>query len=210
MKLSEFRKNIFQRFAVRDGGLMEPVGGRFVGRVRTRDAAYGFRMPAGIVGDLSRMVPAPKVLPRSLDATNPPLLYGVPVVAVSSTNGVRQVLTSDGTSTIIYGVMVRPFPINQPTTSNNFGAVGFGPGAVPAPPAIVDVLVSGGIMVLLSGSAAATMGAPVYVWYGAASGTHIVGGWEAGSGTTIALPAQTCTWGGPADGNGIAELLFNM
>jgi hypothetical protein len=53
-------------------------------------------------------------------------------------------------------------------------------------------------------------GAPVFIWVAAASGNHVVGGWEAvaSGANTIQLDAKSY-FNGPPDANGITELVYN-
>jgi hypothetical protein len=183
--------------------------GHFVGRQRTHDVAFQFRMGAGFIGDVNRTHPA-SIEPCNTDPTNPPAAYGLGVVAVASTQSVRQMLATDTALTAIYGVTVRPYPIS-PNSAVLFGSLsnqGFGP--VAPQPGAIDILRSGYIMVKVSGSVAVAKGGAVWVWIAASGGSHVQGGFESASGgtSTIALDAKT-TWNGSADANGIAELCFN-
>src|SRR5262252_1733538 len=78
------------------------------------DAAFTFRMGQGFAGDVTR-IEAASVEPCLIDPTNPPTQYGQPVVLAAASGGVRQVLAGDGALTDIYGITVRPFPLQIPT-----------------------------------------------------------------------------------------------
>lgn len=184
-----------------------------VGRARMADAqnpmAFGFRMGAGVAGTVNRTHPA-SIEAGLNDVTNPVLEFGMPVMVNASANSLRALLTSDTSFTQVYGVSVRPYPFQQ-SSASNYGATTFG-GEAP-PPGAIDALRLGYILVKQRDFAtvAAAKGGTVYVWIAAASGAHVVGGFEAasGGGSTIALPVTT-TWNGPADANGVAEIAFNI
>jgi hypothetical protein len=182
--------------------------GVFVGRARTRDIAFQYRMGAGFVGDVNRTHPA-SIEPTLCDPNTPPTAYGQPVVVVPATNAVRPLIATDTALTAIYGITVRPYPQQQTSLTSVATTVPFGPTPPPTNQPI-DVLRSGYIMVKVSGSVAVAKGGAVFVWIAASSGSHVQGGFEpvASAGNTIALDAKT-TWNGPADSGGIAELSFN-
>jgi hypothetical protein len=199
-------------------GLAAPaiIKARPRGRVRTADVAYGYRMGAGFAGQVTRTHPV-SIEPGILDATTPPTFYGQACMINTAANSVRTVAAGDAALTSIYGVAVRPYPLQQSTTALAYGAVGFATSTTP--PAVaagqpIDVLRQGYILVPLYGGTAATKGAPVFVWYGATGGGHVLGGFEAGAGvSTMALTGYpfTCTFNGPADATtGLVELAFNI
>jgi hypothetical protein len=179
--------------------------GEFVGRCKTRDVAFQFRMGAGFPGDVNRTHPA-SILPCLADPTNPPLLFGEPVVTVAASNGVRALLSSDTALTAIYGITVRPYPSQSSATAFGTGGpdsyYGFPIGAV-------DVLRSGFIMGTLGGSVAATKGLPVNVWIAASTGTHVQGTFEASVTAGSTIPVANAFFNGPADANGVVEIDFN-
>ena len=176
----------------------------------TCDAAFTFRMGAGFVGAVNRSHPA-GIEPCMMDPANPVLQYGLAVMADNAApNGVRSVLASDSALTSIFGIAVRPFPIT-PQAGTNFGAAAFG-SVAPSTFLPLDVLKSGYIMVSLGGVAAALKGAPVFVYYGVSSGSHVQGGFEAAAGANLAAldaSGNRIYFNGPADANGIVELVFN-
>jgi hypothetical protein len=185
--------------------------GTFVGRQRTHDVAFTFRMGAGFTGDVNRSHPA-SIEPALCDPTNPPPAYGTALLAVAGSQGVRGMLASDTAVTAIYGVGVRPYP-QSPNTQTTFGSQSTQPFGTPPPTPNqpIDVLRSGYIMTKVSGSVAVAKGGAVFVWIAASAGSHVQGGFEASTtaGSTIALDSKT-TWNGSADANGIAELAFNL
>lgn len=177
---------------------------------RTRDAqsnAFVYRMPSGIPGDVNRAWAA-TIEPNVYDANNVFSAYGVPVVL--DANGVRPIQAGDAAAAI-YGLLVRPFPTNQQTTTSFFGSSPLGTAAVPPAAGVADVLKRGYMTVQLNGVTASAPGGTVYVWVGAAGGGHVVGGIEAANGgaNTIAMPAN-CYFRGAADASGNVEIAFNL
>lgn len=165
-------------------------------------ASFLYRMPAGIAGDVNRAqhhtVEAQVITPSG--TAGHPTAYGVPVVIDATSHQVRAVAASDA-ATAIYGLLVRPFPANS-----SVDGIGTSTPPLSGP---CDVLRRGYMSVTLA-AGSAVKGAPVYVWAGTATASHIQGGFEAaspGSGLGFAIPAQFM---GPADANGITEISFNI
>jgi hypothetical protein len=88
----------------------------------------------------------------------------------------------------------------------NYGAIGAGGSPALAQP--VDVLTAGYILVPVVG--APVKGGAVFVWCAASGGGHTEGFFEAAAtgGSTAALDVTKYRWNGPADANGIAELVI--
>ena len=192
------------------------MGHKSRGRMNVRDVAFQFRMGAGFAGDANRAHPF-NIEPCLIDSTYPPVNYGVAVMADrAAPNGVRIVQTGDSGLTAIYGITVRPFPLQQQATTN-YGAISLGPGtATPPSSGVIDILKSGYILVQLYGATAATKGGGVWVDTNASGGSgssaHVIGGFQAASGSgLVALDASfgRIYFNGPADANGIVELVFN-
>jgi hypothetical protein len=187
--------------------------GRSLGRYRTLDTAIAFRMGMGFPGDVNRGHPA-SIQPALNSPINPITLYGQPCVvdtAGGANAGVRPLSVGDGALTSIWGVVVRPYPIQQATTSNQSGAVPYGAVAPPTQQP-VDVIRGGYVMVtcgVLNGAPA--KGGAVFIWIAASGGGHVQGGFEgaASGGNTIALDVTDYSWNSPADSNGVAELILN-
>lgn len=181
-------------------------------RSRTNDSgsmAFGFRMPAGFPGDVNRGHPA-SIEPCLIDASAPPTAYGQPVLPDSTTNGVRPFAAGDTAVTTMWGVTVRPFPV-QASTGTAYGGAAFGT-ATPPTSGAIDIMRSGYIMAKLpAGSAATTKGAAVFVWCAASTGNHVQGGFESSSsgGNTAALDTARYQFNGPADANGNVEICVN-
>lgn len=176
-------------------------------RMKTRDAAFQFRMGAGFPGDVNRTHPA-SIEPSLIDSSAPPTAYGQPVLVDPTTQGVRPFASGDTAVTAAYGVTVRPYPIQQ-SSASNFGAAAFGAATPPASGAI-DVLRAGYIMGTVPAGQAPVKGGAVYVWCAASSGSHVQGGFEASSsaGNTAAL--ADATFNGSPDANGNVEIAFNI
>lgn len=194
------------------GGAVAEAG-TFVGRARTCDVAFPFRMGAGFLGDVTRVgAPSPTIEPSLQDATNPPNFYGCPVVINAAGTGVRQLLAADTALTAIYGIVVRPFPINQ-AAATNFGAAAIGGFVVPVIGA-VDVLKSGYCLGYLSGTGTPVKGGAVFVWVAASAGSHVQGGFEttATGGSTIPLSTANPNiyFNGPGDSSGNVEIAYNI
>jgi hypothetical protein len=185
------------------------VQGKFVGRRFTQDAAFAYRMGAGSPGEVTRTHPA-SIYPGQNDATSPATTFGQALLINRGVaNTWRSILTSDNAITDIDGVLVRPYPVQQGSGSN-YGAQAFGTGGPVIPGQPLDILKSGSILVLVNGTP--TLGGTVYIWVAAATGNHIVGGFEAANtgGSTIAIASDKTYFNGPPDANGVAELVFNV
>lgn len=184
--------------------------GASLGRHRTLDTAITFRMGAGVPGDVNRGHPS-SIQPCLISPVNNVILYGQAVIndATGGNNGgVRALQAGDTALTDIWGIAVRPYPIQQGTTSNYSGAVPYGNLAAPTLQPL-DVLRGGYIMVPVVG--AALKGGAVYVWCAASGGGHIQGGFEiaASGGNTAALNPLLYQFNSPPDANGICELIVN-
>lgn len=175
--------------------------------------AFLTRMPAGIPGEVNRgwacVIEPIAVTPSG--TAGAPTAYGIPIVVDQTAGNVgnaRMLAAGDqsATGTIVYGLLARPYPTQSGVWSPDptIGA------ATPPPQGSVDVLRSGYMTVLLSGSTAAVKGNQVYIWVAAPSGTHILGGFESTnpSGSGFALPAAQFM--GPADAAGNVEIVFNV
>jgi len=182
--------------------------GLSVRSARTCDVAFPYRMGSGFQGDLARSIYSSEVEPCLINTTNPPAFYGCAVVVDTATNSVRNMLAGDTALTTIYGITMRPFPTQQASSSNNWGAIALGASVAPPTVGVLDVIREGYVMVKCNNSGAPTKKGAVYVWVAASSGNHVQGGFEASAtgGSTIAI--TNAWWNGPADANGIAELMI--
>jgi hypothetical protein len=181
---------------------------------RTRDIAIQFRMGAGYAGAVNRTHPV-SIEPVLIDYNSPPLYYGQGVVIDPTTQGVRPLVAGDSGLSDVYGITVRPFPLQQTSGTLPLTATIASAGTPPAA-GYMDVMRYGYIMVPLnSGDAAPVKGNPTYIWVAATSGGHIQGLWETanfGAGNTVEVgtPPRT-TWQGGQDSQSpaIAELVFH-
>jgi len=181
--------------------------GLYVGRMRTRDATFAFRMGAGFPGDVNRTHPV-SIEPMQLDATNPPTFFGQPVVLDGTSHNPRKLLAGDTALTSIEGVIVRPYPTQQAQASTDFAPATFNSGG-PNKTIVQDVMRWGYINVVLGNGAitGAVRGGAVFIWCAASSGNHVQGGFEtaASGGNTMALDGRF-TYRAVQDANGITEL----
>lgn len=166
--------------------------------------AFLYRMPAGIPGNVNRGF-ACDIEPVALTpygVTGRPTGYGVPLV-IDNTSGnvgnLRTVAAADAVGTV-YGLLVRPFPTTGANANDPLGT-----GTIAPQQNSGDVLRRGYMTVLLSGASAAVKGAPVYIWTAAATGTHIVGGFEATDPSSNGIKL-TGVFMGPGDANGNVEI----
>lgn len=175
-------------------------------RMKTRDAAFQFRMGAGFAGDVNRTHPA-SIFPELIDANAPPTAYGQAVLIDPTTQGVRPFTTGD-TAQAAYGVTVRPFPTQQ-ASGTNFGAAAIG-AATPPTTGVIDVLRSGAIMVNLPFGGTTVKGGTVYVRVAATSGLHIIGSFEAAADGGNNVAVSNAIFNGSPDANGNVEIQFNV
>lgn len=177
------------------------------GRKLTGDVAFNLRMGAGSPGDITR--PSPTIEPCLMAAVTPPDAFGQAVVAdLLADNAVRKVQAGDNGLTAIYGITVRAWPTQQPTTTGYSGAVALGSGG-PAPFQPIDVLRRGYCLGYING--VPVKGAPVFVWVAATAGAHLQGAFEAAAtgGSTIQLDSKS-TFQGGVDASGFGEICFNI
>lgn len=190
-----------------EGAMSAPFKRRLIAeRYRTLDTAIAFRMGAGFPGDVNRGHPA-SIQPCQVDLAAPPTAYGQAVVVDGPSDSVRPISAGDGALTAIWGVTVRPYPIQQATTANNYGAIGYGAGAPPVQQPI-DVLRGGYVMVSVVGQP--QKGGAVFVWFAASGGGHVQGGFEAAATGGSTLAVAGAQWNSPPDANGVAELILNQ
>lgn len=192
------------------GILLVPSKPRFVARARVGDVAFSFRMGTTAPGTVNRTHPA-TIEPALNDplANFPLTFYGQACLAEPARNTVRAIQTSDSSIDAIYGISVRPYP-NTGVPSASLGAPEVFGGGGPFPQSAVDILRAGYITVKLSGSAAAAKGGRVWIYTAVSSGAHVLGGFEAASGSNLVELDEKTHWNGPADANGFAEIAFNI
>lgn len=192
--------------------IVRDYGGRFVGRHATMDAdrmAFQFRMSAGNIGSVNRFHPA-TIEPAPISSAIPPSI-GLACVIDATSKTLRLVQAGDTALTDIYGILVRPWPFQQGTTSTFSGGTTFGSAdPVSAQFGVWDVLRSGYIIVPIVGTPG--KGDTVYVWCAVSSGAHIQGGFEASdpSGSGFHLTSAKTTFQGAPDAFGAGEIAFNV
>jgi hypothetical protein len=117
-------------------------------------------------------------------------------------------VSGDQADTDCYGVTVRPYPLQQASTTPAFG------NAAPPTTGVIDVLKNGYILIQFNASGSAPVkNGQAYIWTASTSGAHIVSGWEtaapSGSGCLIGVPNRTYYQGG-WDGSNVGELIFHQ
>lgn len=164
---------------------------------------FTYRMGAGFAGEINRVHPFSSS-PRLNDPSLPVLAYGLGVLVNAAGTGVRQVQSTDTGVTVVYGISVRPFPVQQSSTTN-YGEAD--EGVDTPPPGEIDVLRFGYIMAPVNG--APVINAAAYLWIAASSAPHVQGGFEtvSGGGSTVLL--TNVTFNGPPDSSGIGEVIVN-
>ena len=174
-------------------------------RMKTRDAAFGFRMGAGFPGDVNRTHPA-NIEPAMANVAIPLVAFGQALIVAADGISLRPMVTGDAAQAA-YGVAVRPYPYQQ-STGVNFGAAAFG--AATPPPGVVDALRTGYIMTSIPAGQAPVKGSPVYVWVAASTGAHIMGGFEftASGGNTVLI--SNAKFNGAPDASGNVELTIGI
>lgn len=171
--------------------------------------AFQYRMPAGFVGDVTRMTPAAIIEPCGADPTSPPTMFGQVVTVDATSAAVRPIALA---AEVPYGVTVRGFPGQAPNASGYYGAAGFG-NVIPwlaagNPQPTVDVMRQGYMMVNTQGTP--RKGLPVFVWTAATAAPHTRGGFEAVDPTTNGRAIPNCTFNGAADAFGNVEISFGI
>lgn len=170
-------------------------------RAKTRDVAFPYRMGAGFAGDINRTHPFDVVAERQ-DASDPITAYGNGCLMDTVNGTVRAVIAgdqNDSTAINLYGVLVRPYPTQQTSTSQGLGVA-----TPPVAPAILDIMTEGLIMVKVNGTP--TKRGPVFVWCTASTGAHLTGGFEAAADAGDTVRVSNAYFNGPPDANGIVEM----
>lgn len=160
------------------------------------------RMNAGIPGTVNRIVPA-VIEAEIIDPTNVPATYGVPVAIDATSKKARGIIGADVAASI-YGMLVKPYPSQENTTTPAFGT------ATPVGNALGDVLKSGYISVLLRGATASAKNGTVYVRIATPGTNKVIGGVEAASDSANTIIMANAYFTGPADANGNTEIAFNL
>ncbi|VVD29167.1 structural cement protein Gp24 [Paraburkholderia dioscoreae] len=163
--------------------------------------AYQYRMPAGFAGDLQRAEIA-TIEPQLIDPAAPPTAFGV---AVKMVNGkIQPINLAADTAAIVYGVNLRPYPI-QGNGTDPLGS------STPPTSGVTDILRRGYVNVVLGGTASALKNGTVYLRVASPAAGKPLGGFEAGAdgANTVAMPASW-SFTGPADSYGVTEIAVNI
>ncbi len=167
--------------------------------------AFTYRMGGGIAGDVNRTHPA-SIEPNVNDSVNPMTFYGQAGV-YSSTGTIRSLIATDTALTKISGVSVRPFPTQQSTTDQPFGATQIGNAGIGGASAL-DILDWGYMTVTVNGSV--VKGSPVYIWIAASAGSHVQGGFEAAPTAGSTIEVSNVIYNSQPDSSGNVEIKVNI
>jgi hypothetical protein len=157
--------------------------------------AIMFRMPSGVPGDISRRSQS-VVEQVFLDPAKPFPGYGLPGKIVS---GKFVPLEAGDAATVIYGFLVRPFPIqtaNADGSGVSLGKVG-------------DCL-RRGWMTVKSNAGTPAFNGVVYARVATPSGAKVIGGVEAVADSTNTVIVARSTFKDAGDASGNVELEFNV
>lgn len=172
--------------------------------------AFLYRMGQGFAGDANRGWAGLTIEPNYADPNNPISAYGMPVKLNPTGTGVMQLQATD-LAGAVYGLLVRPFPMQQPTAAGNYGQQQLTDPTTPPTRGELDVLRRGYASVLVnSGSSSGIIkGQQVHIWIAATTAGHTQNQFEGSPtpGSTIPAPA---TFNGPVDSNGITEIGWNI
>ena len=160
-----------------------------------------YRMAAGIAGAISRAAGQATIEAQVMDASTPVTVYGVPVKLVS---GKVQPVASGDDATVVYGLLVRPYPTQS--TSNT--AQGLGQGA-PSTVQPADVMRRGYMSVKCNAGTPAKR-SQAYVRVANAATGKPIGGIEAAADSGKCVAIAGCFFTGPADADGLTEVEFNL
>lgn len=167
-------------------------------------SVIAYRMPFGVQGDITR-ASAATVESQAFGATAF-AQYGI-AGKVSSGKFIPVSATGD----VVYGFLVRTFPITGVNASDPLGT------SVPPATGVASILRRGYINVLAQlGGATAALGSGVFIRYQNPAAGQIVAGVEgATTGNNYQLTSTIglgsgAYFTGPVDGNNIAEIAFNI
>ena len=163
-----------------------------------------YRAPYGVPGDITR--PSQQTVEAQPFGAAAFSAYGLPAQLSTGT-----VVPITGQNQVVYGFLVRPFPITSPNASDPLGT------SVPPTNGPAGILRRGYINVKVQlGGASCALGSSAYIRYQNAVAGQIVGGIEgASTGNTYQL-TSTYSLGsggfftGPVDASGNAELAFSI
>jgi hypothetical protein len=156
-------------------------------------ASYKYSLPSGIPGMVTRS--GATIEPQLLDSSNQPSEYGSLVVIDATSHKLRAFGASD---TVALGLLVRPYPFQQPSTDHNVPQSG-----------IVDVMRRGYMSVHLNAGTAVNEG-KVYARIANASAGKPIGGIEAAAVADETVEITNAKFTGAADADGNVEIEFNL
>lgn len=167
------------------------------------NTALLYRMNAGFPGDVTRKHYA-SIVPALINTTAPPVAYGGPVMIATDGISVRALAAGDGSATplVVYGILVRPYPIQQ-RSGGDAATLG---AATPPTSGACDVLRAGFIMGKIPAAVAVKKGDQVFAWAAVASGAHIQGQLEGAASSTSTVTIINARFAGPADALGNVEI----
>lgn len=155
-----------------------------------------YRMPSGVPGDISRR--AQSVVEQVfLDPAKPFTAYGLPGKIVS---GKFVPLEAGDAATVIYGILVRPYPIQT----------GNADGSGVATSAKVGDCLRKGFMTVYNRAGSPAFNGTVYARVGTPAGVKIIGGIEAASDSTNTVVIGKATFKDAGDASGNVEVEFNI
>lgn len=186
--------------------IMRPLAAIFFGPpmvVRTNDVAFAYRMGAGFPGDVNRTHPA-SIVPGLQNTTTPIRAYGDGALVDTASNSYKGVIAGDGSATPlnIAGVLVRPYP-SQQVGGGLDASIG---AAAPPVSGVVDLLVTGFIMVKIPAGQTVTKNGTPYLWCAASAGSNVQGHFTGAANSTNTVPVANARFTGPADADGNVEI----
>ena len=174
---------------------------RFVGRSKTHDVSFTYRMGAGFPGDVTR-ISAAKIEVVQQDAV-PCDIYGQGLILDATSHKARPPYSEGNTAIACYGISVRPYPLTENTQSPSIGT------ATPPTTGLFDVLRSGYILGKLGGAGASAKDGVARMWVAASSGSEVKGQWTSAALSASTVEFNNVRFNGPADANGVVELIIN-
>lgn len=160
--------------------------------------AYLLRMPSGFPGVVNRVDQA-TIEPQIMDPDTPVTAFGKFVKFVS---GKVQPIAASDAATVVQGLLVKPYPTQEPSSNEAIGA------GTPDKYAPCNVLKRGYMTVTLN-KGTATKGGQVYVRV-TASGDDVVGQIETAADSGKCVAVTGCFFTGAADSSGNVEVAYNI
>lgn len=162
-------------------------------------AAFLYRMPRGIAGDVTRQSQS-TIEPQLFNSSLPFASYGIPGKMASN-----KFIPFAGAETAadVYGFLVRPYPITGANASDPLGT------SVPPTKGVADVLKRGYFNVKVNAGTAANNGA-VYIRIAAAAAGKPIGGVEAVADGANTIVVTGAIFMSAADANGFAEVAYQI